>query len=706
MVNLKVYDGSDQYFLDLYEEDTVKLNLSIEDITNAEAKSVFSRAFRVPATRNNNLFFKHAFMINGIDYDVTVKKPAVILVDGAEFREGHIRLQKIYNNPQKGQIDYQIVFLGETRDFASAIGDSPLCELDLSALTHTFSGANVELSWEAYPSTQDAAGVAITPSFTNGLLNGDVIYPLVDFGLEGTESSSNPRIAVGVSHDFTNNNLPLNRLKPMVRAKAIVDAIFDSTDYEYEVGGFFDEDIFKQIYVSAWGNESSYLIDEGLSENIFSAIGNVTGGSNDWLDANVEISDPGNNYNPTTSTYTIPTGYSGTYTFNASCLYLATADTVGYPEARLRVYRNGTVVKNGASGANTTLTVSHTGPFTAGDTVRIYVEQLGIYDSESVTNQTFNCTLAPGPVNVNAQFDCDYKQIDFIKDLLTTFRLVMAPDRLNPKKFIIEPWVDYIATGDFYDWSDKLDRSQDIVLEPLFDTQTDQIMFNHEEDKDFINDNHLTAYKYVYGHLEFNSGNELLIGSREVKTNWAPTPMTQIEGVADTSPWIIPQVHAGVGEEHTPIKPKTRWLFYNGLHTTGPSHTWRLQTGPNSPYDIYPVVSYSSEWPLTTSGQILNWRNDIGYWGSNVSGYPPQDGSSLYDSYWSGYINSLYNKDARRLTATFILNNVDLQDMSFDDIIFVDGIYWRPEKIIDAPVGELSKVKVQLIKLLNYKYFA
>ena len=77
----------------------------------------------------------------------------------------------------------------------------------------------------------------------------------------------------------------------------------------------------------------------------------------------------------------------------------------------------------------------------------------------------------------------------------------------------------------------------------------------------------------------------------------------------------------------------------------------------------------------------------------------------MYDLYWSGYINSLYSKNARRVTGTFILNSVDLQDFSFDDVIYVNGVYYRPEKILDAQIGELSPTKVQLIKLLNYTQF-
>lgn len=693
MVQLKVYDGSDQYFLDLYEEETIKLNMSIEDITNAEAKSTFSRAFRVPATGNNNQFFKHAFMISGIDYDVTVKKPADILVNGADFRSGHVRLQKIYWNQDQDKIDYEILFMGETRDFSSALGDSNLCDLDFSGYSHILNAPNIETSWQAYPEG----------ALTDGLFNGDILYPLIDFGIESIATGSNPRISVTGSHNFTNNNLPIERMKPMVRAKAVVDAIFATTDYSYASGGFFDSTIFKQMYVSAWGNSVSPDLDTGSSINIFQAVGNDVQGSDNILECPVEIVDAGNNYNTSTYTYTAPT--TGSYVFQALCVYTAEPGTTGQPNARLKLYKNvSTVLATGGEGFNETISVYWAGTLNAGDTVYAYLEETGIHDIEQAFDQVFRCISAPGNVNASAQFDCEYKQIDFIKDLLTTFRLVMAPDKLDPNVFIIEPWSDYIGTGDYYDWSDKLDRSKDIIIEPVFDTQKDVIYFDHTEDKDFLNQYHVDAYKYVYGHLEFDSANELLKDSRTIKTMWAPTPMKQIDGAADTNSFIIPQIHTfDQSNAHLPIKPKMRLLFYNGLQSTD-GYGWRLAGGSTTPFTTYPLVSYSSTWPITSSSTILNWFNDVGYWGDNVSGYPAQGGSSLYDRYWSVYIESLYNKDARRLTGTFILNDVDLQDLTFDDVIFVDGNYYRPEQIIDAPIGERAPVKVKLIKLMRAKF--
>ena len=723
MIQLKVYDSVSKaasQYIDLYEENPIKLNFSIEDITNTEAKSIFSRTFRVPGTSNNNKYFKWAFMVEENDFDVTVKKPAEIYVNGNFFRQGHIRLQKIYKNGVQDRNDYELLFMGETRDFSSAIGAASLCELDLSSLSHTLTTSNVTTSWQAYPSDITHTGASITPSFTNGLLNGDVIYPLVDFGNIYPLSNANPRIATGESHDFTNNDLPLPRLKPMVRAKALVDAIFDSTEYSYVAGGFFDSDIFKQIYVSAWGDEASVEQDEGFSNNIFQSRGDGDTPHNSVLETSIEITDPGNNYDPTTYKYNIP--LDGTYEFYAKFyIFGSSQTTLDYPYAQVILqysvnggtwtdFGTGNIVQGGwfsGQGGTTQVTASLNtastgGSISGGDTIEIraYAEAYYWFYGGTIQSERFDCLLAPGPVNVAAQFDCSYKQIDFIKDMLTTFRLVMAPSRNNPTEFIIEPWVDYVGSGDVYDWSQKLDHGRDVVLEPLFDTQTDEIEFHHAEDKDYINAYHLDAYKDEYGYLLFDSANELLTGTREIKTNWAPTPIGTLEGAASTKSFILPLIltHNNEGE-HEPIKPKTRLLFYNGLQSVD-GIQWRLD-GYGSALNYYPLVSNSSEWPMTINGVVLNWFNDVGYWGT-VTGFPKQLGNSLYDAYWNGYIQSLYNKNARRMTATFILDDQDLRTFSFDDVIFVNGHYWRPEQIIDATVGQKSPVTVKLIKLLDF----
>ena len=82
----------------------------------------------------------------------------------------------------------------------------------------------------------------------------------------------------------------------------------------------------------------------------------------------------------------------------------------------------------------------------------------------------------------------------------------------------------------------------------------------------------------------------------------------------------------------------------------------------------------------------LNFSNDTRYYIDPDPNYydnntPPaviqpgyfDQGQTLFDSYWSRYVSSLYDKFSRRLTAKFILNNVDLQYLTFDDVIFING---------------------------------
>jgi hypothetical protein len=112
------------------------------------------------------------------------------------------------------------------------------------------------------------------------------------------------------------------------------------------------------------------------------------------------------------------------------------------------------------------------------------------------------------------------------------------------------------------------------------------------------------------------------------------------------------------------------------------------------------MVSPYQEWPIEPQTLNLSWFNDIQYWGT-LNGYN-ENGSTLYTDYWSRYISSLYNKYSRRVTAYFVLNNVDLNSFEFKDTIFVNGVHYRPEKIIDVQIGAYTEVKVQLLTANDY----
>ena len=762
MIQLKVYktkgDSDTAIFLDLYETEPIKLTLSIEDITQADATSIFSKTFRVPATRDNNEFFENAYEVDGIDFDVTLKNYAEILVDGAEFREGHIRLQRIFRNGDLDKIDYELLFLGETRDFSSTIAEKTLCQITMTnfdweglpnAYTNAsdFSGpftyANITQSWNAFPET---AG-----NLAAGYADGDIIMPLVDHGntytdAQGTGAAGDPdqgRIALGPettgsrSFTFPANSLSLTRMKPMIRAKRVLDQIFQDVGYTYS-STFLNSDRFHQMYISAFGNDESIgmEIDQVTGTNFESNNSNNSGFNdiNQFMYNNNVVTNIAGNFTPhipvAGSYFTAPADAvigGNFYIMSASAQMNGEIEQSNGPNISVPVFLRLCVVSSIGGAITQTLAVgnqtgnngtssltwdSRNGGYQpiAGDILQVFCDtSSGYVDYSTVTNTYWDCTAAPGAYYSPLDLDCEHKQIDFVKDILTMFRLVMQPDNKRPNNFIIEPWQEFIGAGVTYDWSDKLVEDKDTVLEPLFNTQSATIEFSKAEDEDLINQFHQDNNKHAYGYLQFNSANELLKGTRKIEVKGiAPTPLDQITasspGYATIPKWVIPTVFTtddGDAIEYVPIKPKTRILFYNGMQDVS-GVEWYLNndSGVASLQTDWPLVSPYENWPIVSTSLNLNFSNDTRYYinPSPGSGYFDQ-GSTLFDEYWSRYIASLYNKFSRRLTAKFILNNVDLQNLTFDDVIFVNGKYYRPEKIIDAQVGSETEVTCQLITL-------
>ena len=805
MIQLKVYpnagaSNTDSIFLDLYETQPIKLTLSIEDITSADATSVFSRTFKVPGTRTNNIFFKNAFEIDGTDFDITIKKPAEILVDGSEFKTGHVRLQKIFANEDLDKIDYQLLFLGETRDFSSAIGELTMCQLTLSAFDwkrpdgtiyleydqaniDAFSGdpsyVKVTDSWDAFPQGYDVTtGIPPTNAqLTGGIAEGDLIFPLIDHGstydsngaLTSNQIALGSNATAGDTRAFNHLAYPIDpgRLKPMIRAKRLWDQIFQNAGYTYE-SDFLFSDRFRHMYLSAFGNETNTAISvEQAIGQLFEVfdIGNT--GNND-VDSylympNIVFGDPSYNVNiPDTGSQTGGSFFEATATATPSAYYVfeygAQVDAAiensdyGYTNVDCAVQLqaiepNGTVhildTGNWNSGGNWSSSSydsrnTPSGGYlpTSVDIFKIEVVSNYAYDISSVDQCYWHCTAAPGgnyyPLR---DLDCEYQQIDFIKDVITQFRLVMQPSIDRPNHFIIEPWQDFIGSGDVYDWSHKLIREKDFVSEPLFNTQSAQIEFTMQEDEDLINTFHQDNLKHAYGWLRFNSANELLKGKRDVEViGIAPTPMDQINSYPHSSfvpneEFIIPSIIEVSGEnfQRLPIKPKSRFLFYNGkipIDLGGDYRPWYMNSATGStaqsviplvsPYEYWPVQSIvATPGPPPTLGintLNLNFANDTRYFlepdpNNTLAQEYGQIPNTLFDEFWARYISSLYNKFSRRVTAYFTLNNVDLQTLTFDDVIFIDGKYYRPEKIIDAQIGARTAVKCELITVKDQRIY-
>jgi len=123
-VQLYAYDNGVRYELDLYPEQPIKITLSAEEITDpTQVNSTFSRQFRIPATNANSRYFRYWYTSGVLDFDVTQKIESDIYVDGIRYTTGQLRLIGAYQNDTEDRIDFEVIFLGETKTFSSQVGD-------------------------------------------------------------------------------------------------------------------------------------------------------------------------------------------------------------------------------------------------------------------------------------------------------------------------------------------------------------------------------------------------------------------------------------------------------------------------------------------------------------------------------------------------------------------------------------------------------
>ena len=710
MLQIFVYDSAGAKFeLDLYEEQPLKLTLSAEEISDIPViNSSFSKEFRIPATQTNSKVFKWWYEVNTVDFDITQRISAEIYVDGEFYKSGHIRIQGAFINEQTSNIDLSVVFFGETRDFASQVGEINLNQLSLTALDHDLSLASIQASW------------------VGGLKDGDLRYILADRGYTYTENPSGTYDAnenvIGLNNagpSWTNGfykpsrPLSIKQFTLMVRVKAIIDAIFAQTQYTYSADSYFNDAQFLDLYTEAISTPTAeYEAAEALAKVLVSAQ-QLVGGGEDRVQYNIIQNNPAGAWSNATYQYSV--GAAGSYAVQAQAIvgdYIAPGDPAG--EYTLKIYKESAgivsleysqlellpvqgIVNINVSGSVVAL---------PGDFIYVSLQSAGGANNPYISNGAFEVTNTPLRILVADLMKYDVKCIDFLKGILTKFKMIMAPSSDNEFEFVIKPWIDYIGSGETFDWTTKLDVNKDVVLKPVFFDQSQLIEFTDKSDGDHFNLPFQLKYNRVYGALQFDSQNDLLKDTRKVETVFAPTPVAVVEGAIETSEFVIPyfsKLGTDVADHghivHEPIIPKPRLLWWNGLAAQGIDEDWYYTDGVTDVHNTtdYPRMTPYSIFPTTVDTINLNWfRETPEFVGPNL-------GESVYERYWNAYIQQLYSPLARIMTAYFNIDAQDLYNLSFDDVIFIKNSYWRVLKIYDAPLTETATVKVDLVKLLDYQ---
>ena len=349
----------------------------------------------------------------------------------------------------------------------------------------------------------------------------------------------------------------------------------------------------------------------------------------------------------------------------------------------------------------------------------------------------FSNSVYGGTIDVPTCVDPEITQNAFLKDIIQRFNLVVLTDPSDASNLLIQPYNDFIASGELKDWTRKLDTSKEIVVKDTTTLQKKTIHFSDLEDEDLYNKSIKERYPNanVLGHIRIDEfGNEFASGELKNQSIFSPYINGQVfKNEDEQGGTFLPNMTvqyefsyentSGNLVENKSVKTKPKLFYYSGtrtaienvngnaqyiyLHRASASSITALEFRHYplcSPFDLTAASSATLDednqslyWnatpPLVGNLTVFNYDINFGSWFNNT----------LYGKYWKPYLDNIYSDDARIMECYLNLTEVDIFDFSFSDEYFIKDSYWRVLNISNYQVGGKASTKVTLIKSLDTK---
>jgi hypothetical protein len=575
--------------------------------------------------------------------------------DGLYLAQGYLQLNQVNVYANKFIDSYVVSVYGALSSFGIQVNKSYLTDLtNLSIYNHTASYDNITASW------------------SGSLFNGDIVYPLADYG-SGYQYTSGQYEQFGM--DDVQGALTVQNFKPAIRMKKVWDAIFDEAGYTYS-SSFFNEPFLDDVYLVC-NNSLKYPefagIDlEGYGKIKVAAISG-SGMTDKVLVADTfttlpwynKLSDPQNFYNNGAYEVKEMTNLSGKLkiNINVSCSVNNMPGTLSANGTwQMRMIETGSSTPHSLRAIQSyifffdQLQNSRTGkidttyeletqfkmdsippgnyyfqikqrPNSAVDaaplvtldpqgTTKSYLEITQV--SQAADNRIMDIPLNM-PFGTNG-----IKQIDFLKGVQKKFNLVIYPSKTKQNEFIVETFNSWYKAGEIKDFNKYINLDDKIEVIPANNYAVNELNFGDTLDTDYISQQFSKAANREFGKQYYtDTQNFFSQGKFEVKTTLASSPLIRIAGtglsgsVEGINPEIT-QYSAGLQRFSNGFNPNavcfnaTEFEMYtsNGLVTQG-EIAYFDQYG-NSPITGYNYFTY-----LGFGGneiyEINRFTGEIGY---------------------------------------------------------------------------------------------
>ena len=714
-----------QVICDLYEDENIPLTLSVDDFKNAaEQVQSYSKAFKLPGTKKNNLIFDNIFEVTrsttGLVFNPYVKTKSILKQDGFILFEGYLRLIDIQE--KQNEISYNVNLYSEVIALADMLGEATLADLGFEELEHDYVKSNIKNSWNT-----SGTGIAYTNPDTSGFRkpNSTVKYPFCDWNHQMLVA--NGSTGSGATLGDPELTLLEQGFRPFVQAKYLIDRIFYQTGSPFSyTSEFFNTDEFKELYIDFnWGEENH-------------------GAAPDRTDTLKRESDLSTIQNMTQSYE-----YVQLQTFVSGNNSLWNAHRFVSDVANLEVSGSVRIQLENTSALQTRTSSMRFGKYNQGGAVIEYIESVDVDIAplgSGALNATFDTILNPGEflalaakqdsnagdvrvsTGTTSFFDVSYNnhaatvesllikergelsQWELIKGIMTMFNLVSIPDKSNPNNILIEPYNDIFlnnANSKQLDWTSKIDV-EEVKLTPLTDLKRLTTFKFVEDEDDYVFNVYKAAVQgHLYGSKLFDasvSGGGLptiLTGEEEIIAEpfaaTVPKPL-----MSQFSDFITPAIYSYNADDGTSqgFANSPRIMFNNGVKTLT-SCTYYIpaqNTEAGEQMTDFLQFSHLTDIPtVTTIPPLATDTNDFHFGDCQlINPIGNATTNNLFYLYWLPYYNELYNPDTRTMTLKVNLTPGDMNSFNFFDTVFIKNREYRVNKI-DYKPGDLATVEFILI---------
>jgi len=554
--------------LDIFDDEDIKLSNNVTGLFDIGVlPSDFTRQITLPGTKVNNAFFEHVYDIS-VDspflFNTNIKVPAYFDFDSIYLSNGYLQLNKVNVIANKFIESYEVTIYGTLSSFGRDINRNYLTDLSsLSSYNHTASYANISASWNG------------------NLFNGDIIYPLADYG-SGIRFSSGPFENTGLDDNVNpSETITTQDFKPAIRVKKVLDAIFSEAGYTY-TSSFFNQSWIDDVYlICNYGLKYPEFANYDLETLGIAKIGAISGSG--MTDKVVSVStvtdlpwyntlrDPSGVVNPN-GTYRVTTAHSSSLQGVLSLNVNLSGSYLAAPQINLYCYLTGStpstyqtlpILNNffleeaysllaSGTGQNKTYEVQTTfaTQMLAPGTYQFAIEYINQFGAP-YNNTRF--TLDPGgtaksyleitkvrqaadglvmDIPGNMPYATNgIKQIDFIVGLQRKFNLVIYPDKTKNKQFIIETFNEWYNRGQRWDFNRYINLDDKIEVIPANNLAVNELNFGDTLDQDYISQQFSKEANREYGKTYYtDTENYFSQGKFEVKTTFGNGPLTRIPG--------------------------------------------------------------------------------------------------------------------------------------------------------------------------------